>query len=259
MNMPWSFFIIWHLRALPVIGIFVAAMLAIWGWHAWGAGLYPADYAISWALAGRTVVIDAGHGGRDPGVIGTNGTREMDINLAIAKELQELLEQSGATVIMTRVDDQSLDKSKRSDLSKRVELVKSSKATLCISIHGNSFPRMRSLHGAQSFFSAHNEESRILAESIQGQIRMILGNTDRQALQHKTAYILRNIDVPAVVVEVGFLSNAEEERLLNEKAYQWKVAWAIFSGVAEYYALEEESNISNKNSTSEVNGVPYVQ
>lgn len=250
--MPWNFFVVWRLRSLPTLGIFAAAIIAIMAWHAWGAGLYPADYAISWALAGKTVVIDAGHGGKDPGVIGTNGTLEKDINLAIAKELKALLEQSGATVIMTRADDRALGENKRGDLVQRVELVKSSKATLCISIHGNAFPRMRSSHGAQTFFAGHIEQSRILAESIQGQLRLILNNTDRQALQHKTAYILKNIDVPAVVVEVGFLSNEEEEHLLNEKAYQWKVAWAIFSGMAEYYALEEEKGLSDQNNASEV-------
>jgi len=257
--MPWNFFGVWRLRSLPTLGIFVAAMIAIGVWHAWGAGLYPADYAISWALAGKTVVIDAGHGGKDPGVIGINGTREKDINLAIAKQLKIFLEQSGATVIMTRVDDRALDDNKRGDLSQRVELVKNNKATLCISIHANAFPRLCSSHGAQTFFAGHIEQSRILAESIQGQLRLILDNTDRQALQHKTAYILKNIEVPAVVVEVGFLSNEEEERLLNEKAYQWKVAWAIFSGMAEYYALEEANDLATEKNASEVSVGPYIR
>ncbi len=195
--------------------------------------------ALSSTLFGRIIVIDAGHGGSDPGVIGVSGSIEKQLNLEIAEKTAELLRNSGATVIMTREQDISLADDKRGDLNARVGLATDNKADLYISIHGNSFPRTPSAHGAQVFYSASNLAGEQLANAIQNQMQL-LGTTDRVALAHKDAYILKHLTCAAVVAEVGFLSNAKEEEMLNTSEYQWDVAYALVKGTIEYLAAEDQ-------------------
>ena len=191
---------------------------------------------VSWAVAGRVIVIDAGHGGFDPGVIGYSGTIEKNINLAIAQMLENLLLESGATVIMTRNEDSALGNDKQADLAGRVKLAEENSADIYISIHCNALEKGSRWRGAQSFFASDNEEGLRLAQTIQKELRDILKNTDRVALKHDETYILKNLKMPAVIVEVGFLSNVAEEKLLSDSSYQWKVAWAIMCGIGKYFA-----------------------
>jgi len=191
----------------------------------------------------KVIVIDPGHGGPDPGAIGKTGVYEKDINLNIALNLQALLEQSGCVTQFTRVVDESIhdqDKNtirskKNSDLKNRKKIIELSQADAYISIHLNSFPQEK-YKGVQSFYPRDNDESKGLAENIQKELKATLQITDkRQALPIKEVYLMRNTNIPSVIVECGFLSNSEEEKNLTDEAYRRKVAWGIYLGIMKYF------------------------
>lgn len=185
-------------------------------------------------LSGKVIAIDAGHGGGDPGSIGANGTVEKEINLILAQKIQALLEEKGATVIMTRTKDMAYSDVKKEDLDQRVKIVTKNKADLFIGIHCNAVPGSV-YHGAQVFYYPASEDGKLLAESIQESLVEKLKNTDREALTLSSAYIMYTLDMPAIIVETGFLSNPEEEALLNDNDYQEKIVAAIYSGIVDYY------------------------
>lgn len=184
------------------------------------------------------VVIDPGHGGKDPGKVGSSETLEKDINLKIALYLKEILEAQDIHVIMTRTEDKDLSNTsvnfKISDMKKRVDLIKESAADLVISIHQNSYTDP-DVYGAQCFYHDNSTEGKQLADIIQKQIiistkqtkiREIKGNTDY--------YLLKYSPIPTVIVECGFLSNPQEEQLLLSEEYQRKMAWGIHLGILQY-------------------------
>jgi len=198
--------------------------------------------ALSWSVANKVIVIDAGHGGPDPGAVGKSGSIEKDIVLVLSKRLKEIFSHSGAQVIMTRDNDQhinddaktSLDSKKVDELKQRVVIANKKKADIVLSIHVNAFPA-GNYRGSQVFYQRGSEKSKELAEDIQGELTRILQNTDRLVEPHDT-YIMRESKMPAVTVEVGFISNPDEEKLLMDKNYQGKMAWAIYAGVVKYFA-----------------------
>lgn len=186
---------------------------------------------------GYVVVIDAGHGGNDPGKVGVNNALEKDINLSIAKKLKALLEAKGVQVIMTRSEDIGLysensGNKKREDMKNRCNLVVESKADLVVSIHQNSYPE-EYVKGAQVFYYADSAKGKQLAELVQKQF----GNS-RQAKANKDYYLLLHTPCPIVIVECGFLSNWEEAEKLLTEDYQQAMAEAVFAGITEYRALE---------------------
>lgn len=186
-----------------------------------------------------TIVIDPGHGGRDPGKIGINNALEKDINLSIALKLRDLLEENGIQVIMTREDDAGLydenaGNKKRADLQKRVDIINNSGALFAISIHQNSFPQ-ESIKGAQVFYHSESKEGKKLAEIIQAQLKeTIADGNHRQAKANNTYYMLSKTTCPLVIVECGFLSNRREAELLLNEEYQDKMAWGIHLAVMKY-------------------------
>jgi len=189
---------------------------------------------ISTPVTNKTIVIDAGHGGFDPGTIGVTGTLEKDISLAIALKTQELFEKNGTMTIMTRADDSDLGDNKKEDMRTRREIRDINESELFISIHLNSFPKEK-YNGAQTFYPK-DEKSKMLAESIQKSLKEVVDNTnERIAKELNDVYMLKNIKVPSVIVECGFLSNSEEEKKLQEEEYQSRIAWAIYLGVMNYY------------------------
>lgn len=190
------------------------------------------------ALFNKSVAIDAGHGGWDPGVRGTTNSREADVNLKIALKLAEYCRESGAAVTMTRESDIALADTKVADMAARVEIVREADADIFISIHCNSYPGQR---GAQVFYEKGNDAGQALAEAIQESIRNTLKNTNRKALVHADAFLLHQIDGAAVICETGFLSNSNEEALLKDDAYQWDMAWAIFLGIINYLSYNHTS------------------
>lgn len=182
-----------------------------------------------------TIAIDAGHGGWDPGKTGKNGLNEKDINLDIAQKTADFLEEAGADVYITRTSDSALGESKRSDMKKRIDIIENSKADIMISIHQNSYPSEKA-KGAQVFYFRKSENGHLLADCIQKSLIQCLDEKNtRTAKENNNYYVLKNTDIPSVIIECGFLSNPEEERLLNTEEYRLKTAWAIFDGILTYF------------------------
>lgn len=194
---------------------------------------------------GTVVVIDAGHGGADPGKVGTTGTLEKDINLAIALRLQALLEQSGIQVVMTRSTDEGLypegsKNKKREDMKERVRIITEAEATLVVSIHQNSYPSP-DCRGAQVFYYKDSEESRKFAEALQKAFPEVLqDNNNRKAKANADYYLLRKAPCTIVIAECGFLSSPSEESLLVTEAYQNKIAEALQLGIQRYLSENGE-------------------
>lgn len=186
----------------------------------------------------KTVAIDAGHGGFDPGKVAGDGTQEKGINLKIAQKLGSFLEQGGAIVVNTRVSDEALGNTKRDDLKNRVELAKTNNADLFVSIHQNSFPK-NSVKGAQVFYNKNSQDSKKLAAFIQKRLREVADNNNERIEKDNTNYyLLKEIKVPSVIVECGFLSNSVEKEKLLSSEYQEKIAWAIYMGILDYYGVD---------------------
>ena len=198
--------------------------------------VYEKEAAAAFAPVGkRVVMLDAGHGGKDPGMVTREGLTEAPINLAIAEQVQRYLELSGAVALMTRADEAALGANKREDMSARRALADNSYADILVSIHQNSYPD-ESVRGAQVFYNGASEEGRRLAESIQAALDAGLSPPHaRDAKANDSYYLLKETDVTAVIVECGFLSNEEEGRLLSREAYQERVAWAVYVGIARYF------------------------
>ncbi|MCI9227395.1 MAG: N-acetylmuramoyl-L-alanine amidase [Dorea sp.] len=186
-------------------------------------------------LSKKTVVIDPGHGGADPGKIGVNDAKEKEINLQIAEEVKELLEDKGIKVIMTRKEDKMLSEGstgsrKVQDMKERVKLINDTAPDLAVSIHQNSYSGAE-VRGAQVFYYTHSAEGEKLAEIMQKALLSVDKENHRQAKADSTYYLLRRTEVPTIIVECGFLSNYEEAEKLVTKKYQKKVAKAIVKGI----------------------------
>ena len=190
-----------------------------------------------------TVVLDAGHGGMDPGKIGVAGTLEKELNLEIVYRVKRLLEQNNVGVVLTRESDAGLyteaDSNKKSaDMRKRIEIINEAAPHLVVSIHQNSYTAP-SCKGAQVFYYEGSEKGKLLAEGLQRMLKETLadGNT-RETKANSSYYMLKKSTYPSVIVECGFLSNPEEEALLLNEEYQEKVAWAIHLGILQYLNAE---------------------
>ena len=193
--------------------------------------------------AGKTVwVIDAGHGGEDGGAVSTDGSRESDINLAIARRLEGLLALLGEETCMTRTEDVSihsedaatLREKKRSDLKNRVALVNSTQGAILVSIHQNSLPSSKQTHGAQVFFRKE-EGSAALANAVQRALNetVNLENEKAEKAIDPSIYLMKSVTAPAILIECGFLSNENETALLKSADYQQKLAVVIASGILQ--------------------------
>lgn len=191
----------------------------------------------------KIIVLDAGHGGFDPGAIGSLGKKEDDINLEITLKLRRLIEQGGGIAVLTRDIDEGLDtedsstyrQKKNEDLRNRKILINGSSPDVFISVHLNSFPQKK-YYGAQTFYKKGSEESEELAKTIQKELRRILDkNNERVPQPRDTIYLIREAESASVLVECGFLSNPNEEKLLNDEEYQQKIAWAIYIGLIKHF------------------------
>ena len=184
----------------------------------------------------KVIVIDAGHGGWDPGKVGKNNILEADINLAIAEDLQILLDLAGATVFLTRAQDAALADTKNADLSARAAMPTDMQAHIFVSIHQNAY-RTSNVRGAQTFYYSGSQESKQLAEAIQARLRSFLDIENRmEAKSDDNYYLLKKTATPAVIVECGFLTNDAEAQMLTREGYQEKVAWGIYLGILDYFA-----------------------
>ena len=187
----------------------------------------------------RTVIIDPGHGGEDPGAVGVGDILEKNINLSLSKKIKKLLEFERFNVIMTREDDVLLysedaaGSKKAQDLRNRLDFQDSYPDALFVSIHMNKFP-LEYCRGLQVYYSANNSESAVLAENIrQAVVTVLQPDNKRECKAADTSiFILNNIKIPAVLIECGFLSNNEEAALLSSDAYQNALSALIVSAVS---------------------------
>ena len=198
---------------------------------------------VSLPVSGKTVVIDAGHGKPDEGAESSNGTTEAETNLKIALKLQNLLEQSGSTVILTRsdenaiydIDSKTLKQKKISDIHNRVKIGNESQADIFVSIHLNKIPEQQ-YYGWQCFYKEGNEDGKKLAELIQSNLNESMQKeNNRVAMKIDNIYIIKKVEIPTTIVECGFLSNPEEEKQLLDDNYQNKLAWGIYNGIIDYF------------------------
>ncbi len=185
------------------------------------------------------VLIDAGHGGDDPGKVGINGTLEKDVNLNIALALKDYLEAADVNVVMTRTDENGLydpdaSNKKVQDMKRRIEVMEEVKPDLTVSIHQNSYPE-EYVHGAQVFYYTGSKEGENLADLIQKQmVEKTDPDNKRQIKPNNSYYLLKKTKVPIVIVECGFLSNTEEANKLSTPEYQARIAWSIHLGILRY-------------------------
>lgn len=207
--------------------------------------------------SGCIVVVDAGHGGKDPGKVGVNGTLEKDINLEIALLLKDELEGVGITVVLTRYDDSGLydtnsSNKKMQDMRARLSIIEESKADLVVSIHQNSFGDA-SVRGPQVFYYETSENGANAAEFVQNALNEDL-EIARPRVQkgNDNYYLLTKCSKVMVIAECGFLSNPEEENLLNDKEYQQRIAEAIKRGICKYLDSQRETPLDIKESEEPV-------
>jgi N-acetylmuramoyl-L-alanine amidase len=199
---------------------------------------------IALPITNKVIVLDAGHGGFDPGAVSKSGLPEKNINLDIVLKLQGFLEQSGCVVQLTRATDEAVKNgeqggsTKSIDLKNRKSITGSSQADLFLSVHLNSFPDGR-YKGVQTFYPKESEESKKLAVNVQRELKNVLEIKDnREALRIDQILILENAKIPSAIVECGFLSNEEEQTKLNSDQYRKKIAWGIYLGIIRFFEGE---------------------
>lgn len=198
---------------------------------------------VSLPVSGKVVVVDAGHGVPDEGAEVGDGTTEAQTNLKIALKLQNLLEQSGCTVILTRsdengiynLDSNTLRQKKISDIRNRVKIGNESSADIFVSIHLNKIPEQQ-YDGWQTFYNKNSEQGQKLAKQIQANLNeAIQKENKRVAAKIENIYIINNVEIPTTIVECGFLSNPKEKELLLTDSYQNRLAWGIYNGIIDYF------------------------
>ena len=190
------------------------------------------------------IMVDAGHGGSDPGAVDT-GILEKDLNLAIAQKLQGYLEEAGYSVNMTRLEDVDLGEAetagsrKQADMQERKRLIQESRADLMISIHQNAYPDRR-FFGPQVFYQKKSPEAAALALLVQAELNSFTAPESNRKIKPDDSYfILKNAPMPAILVECGFITHSKEAENLQDDSYQKKVAWGIYCGIEKY--LQSES------------------
>ena len=189
--------------------------------------------------ADQVILVDAGHGGVDSGMVGIGGLKEKGINLDIAMKLKTILEKKGLAVVMTREEDKGLYENgtknmKAQDLQNRIEQIRIYEPVLSVSIHQNSYsdPQVK---GPQVFYYADSENGRNLALAIQEELnRQLSVARPREAKGNRTYYLLKRSKGTLIIVECGFLTNPEEAALLQKEEYQQKVAQAVADGIESY-------------------------
>ena len=202
-------------------------------------------------VTNKVIVLDAGHGGIDSGTLSSDKTVvEKEINLLITHKIRELLESSGAHVILTREDDSSLyveDGNKtirqkyNENLKNRKQIIEDSNADMFVSIHMNALTGegASKYYGAQTFYPSGKEDSIKLSKTIQQELKRVVDNTNNREIKPRDdLYLLKDNKIPSVLIECGFLSNEKEAKLLTNEEYQEKIAWAIYIGIQNYFTAK---------------------
>ncbi|MFG6114218.1 N-acetylmuramoyl-L-alanine amidase [Halobacillus sp. MO56] len=180
----------------------------------------------SGGLQGKVIVIDSGHGGRDPGAIGLSGTYEKNVTLATALHVKEKLQAAGAKVIMTRSNDRYIS------LVNRVNVSHSSNADVFLSLHYNSFPTYSGAKGIETFY--HSSQDRNLAKLVQQGLVRSTGAVNRGA-KANSFHVIRENHTPSLLLELGYLSNVTEEKMVKTSNYQRKLSTGIVNGLMDYF------------------------
>ncbi len=226
-------------KKLFYLGLIICSLL--FGWWLYYEPAIWINLPLTSTISGKKIVIDAGHGGIDPGTRSISGLKEKELNLELALKLKRHLAMVGVYCVMIRERDRDFSDSnedfatkKKRDLSYRTRTANQSGADLYLSIHANSFPQ--SIYkGAQTFYEKSDPKSKFLAEAIQYQLVRRLGPNRRRA-KVGDYRVLNDTNMPGVMIEVGFLSNPEEARLLGDDGYRERIAKAIFYGVIDYFS-----------------------
>lgn len=223
--------------------LYVVTLLALFGIFAailWRGSAVNASKNLKLAQGdGLVLVIDPGHGGFDPGAVAADGTTESRINLEVALRLEELAQLVGVETEMTRREDVSTESDpsaavrqrKNSDLQNRVKQINAIPVGVLVSLHQNSLPQVPTVHGAQAFYGAA-AGSRELAGAVQDVLNTAINDRAKESKEAGSGvYLLKNAEIPAVLVECGFLSNGEETARLNTAAWQNRLALTVLAGV----------------------------
>lgn len=186
-------------------------------------------------LEGKLIVLDAGHGGKDSGTV-VNGICEKTINLDIVLKLKERLNKHGVDVLLIRDGDYDLsspnvNRRKKSDFDNRIKLINKSDADMYLSIHVN-YLESKQYYGAQTFYVKGNEK---IAEEIQNSFKLNLESSMNIKRLNESIYMYKQLNIPGVLIEVGFLSNDKERKLLVTDKYQDKIVDSIIKGLINYY------------------------
>lgn len=187
-----------------------------------------------------TIVLDAGHGGFDSGMVGASGVTEKELNLIYAQKLEKKLREAGYDVVQTRSTEEGLydadqENKKAQDMQRRCEVIEKEKPLVTVSIHQNSYPQDASVCGPQVFYYEQSKDGERLAVVLQKHLNG-MPNVLKQRVQkgNSTYYILKRSASVAVIVECGFLTNEKEEQMLQDETYQEQVVTAIYNGIEEY-------------------------
>ena len=237
-----------YLRWLAIFFLMIGSILVV----VYETNASDRRFLLPEPLGGLTIVVDAGHGGIDGGA-SKGDVIESEITLKIAQRVERQLKRMGAKVIMTRTTAgdalsehapseqfKSTRERKREDLFLRESIVQEAEADMFITIHANAIPNSK-WRGAQIFYHKTGHPHSVhLANEVQGSIRESLQNTDREALAIEQVYLLKKVNMPAILVETGFISNDEERELLLNVKYQEQMADAIVRGIENYYSLRFE-------------------
>lgn len=204
----------------------------------------PTEAVSSTPVTNHTIILDAGHGNPDGGATSNDGKIiESELNLDIVLKLQNLLESSNCTVILTRSDENGIYESdsntirqqKVSDMKNRVKIANSSDAELFVSIHINKLEQTQ-YSGWQTFYKNKDDTSKKVAQNIQTSLNYFMKKENKREIKSISGiYLTKNVEIPLVIVECGFLSNPEEAILLSTESYQDELAWSIYIGIMDYF------------------------
>ena len=184
-------------------------------------------------LRGKTIVVDPGHGGSNPGAV-ANNTQEKDNNLAVALKLQDKLLQAGAKVVMTRSTDRTVapeGSSLGQELQARVDLAEANHADIFVSLHSNE-NNDSNIKGTMTFYNT--DQSSQLAQEVQNAVIEQTQSVDK-GVSHATFYVLRNTSMPSILIEMGFVSNPDEAAKLASDAYRERMAQGAYNGIVKYF------------------------
>ena len=195
-------------------------------------------------ITNHTIILDAGHGNPDGGATSNDGNIiESELNLDIVLKLQNLLESSNCTVILTRSDENgiydadstTIRQQKVSDMKNRVKIANESNAELFVSIHMNKLDQTQ-YSGWQTFYKNKDDTSKKISQNIQTSLNYFMKKENKREIKSISGiYLTKNVEIPLVIIECGFLSNSEEANLLKTESYQDELVWSIYIGIMDYF------------------------